>query len=336
MAIAALRPFIGSLPASVSKCDEGGTVKGRGRYLAVVHSVHLSCLAFASFFALVPVLASQAQMDPTPTEENRMRELVDDLKDLIQKADGDDRSEPGLLRQLRDLVGRYDWPWRVLLLREDFRDGDYTYDPPWIVNHGEFRVVNGSGLKTVFHPVRQGRYLADTKGENPVDVLDEIFGRVREREEKDDLQRTSPSAAEIYTQLDISNAFVVKVQLKLSGYHDRNNRLELGPYLTDERNSGYRLAYESGNGPSISLLRVAPGSSAVIEIWDRGVDVEDGNPHIIEWRRRADGEMVVFLDAKEIIRAMDRAPIDWFDGFSIINKGGDYELTEISIFGAYR
>jgi hypothetical protein len=134
----------------------------------------------------------------------------------------------------------------------------------------------------------------------------------------------------------MSSAFAVKLQLKFGGYSDGDNRLEFGPYLGDERDSGYRLAYESANRPSISLLRVAPGRSAVIETIDRGVNVEDGNLHIIEWRRAADGEMVVLLDDKEIIRTLDRAHADWFDGFTIINRGGVYELKEISISGIHR
>jgi len=134
----------------------------------------------------------------------------------------------------------------------------------------------------------------------------------------------------------MSSAFAVKLQLKFGGYPDGDNRLEFGPYLSDERDSGYRLAYESANRSSISLLRVAPGRSAVIETFDRSVNVEDGNLHTIEWRRAADGEMVVLLDDKEIIRTLDRAHADWFDGFTIINKGGVYELKEISIFGVHR
>jgi hypothetical protein len=55
--------------------------------------------------------------------------------------------------------------------------------------------------------------------------------------------------------------------------------------------------------------------------------------HQIEWRRVPDGEMIVFLDGKEIIRTLDRADPDGFDGFTIANKGGDYTIRQIAIFG---
>jgi hypothetical protein len=292
-------------------------------------------VAFAIFLTLVPVSHLQAQTEPGSAAASRTQELVDQLKELIRGAERDQRSSPLLTKQLRELVRRYDWPWKVALLHDDFRDGDYTYDPSWIVSNGDFRVVRGSGLRTVFDTTRQGRRLVDKRNENPaMDIFEGIFG-ARDREARSDLQTTSQSGAEIYTRLSITKAFAVKVQLKFRGNSDDDNRLEFGPYLNNERHLGYRLAYESGNRPSLSLLRIAPGRSAIIETYDRGLDLEDGNPHIIEWRRADDGEMVVLLDDKEIIRTIDRAHSDSFNGFNIVNKGGVYELKEISIFGTH-
>jgi hypothetical protein len=293
-------------------------------------------VAFAAFLTLVPVSHSQAQVDQGPAGGSRAQELVDQLKELIRGAERDQRSSPWLTKQLRELVRRYEWPWRVALLRDDFRDGDYTYDPSWIVSHGDFRVVRGSGLRTVFDTTREGRRLVDRKSENPaLDIFEGIFGGARERETRNDLQTTSLAGAEIYTRLAITKAFAVKLQLKFRGNPDDDNRLEFGPYLNNERHLGYRLAYESGNKGALSLLRIAPGRSAIIETYDRGLDLEDGNPHVIEWRRGDDSEMVVLLDDKEIIRTVDRAHSDSFSGFNIVNKGGVYELKEISIFGTH-
>ncbi len=298
-------------------------------------------VSLMSGFAILLVgalaLPSRAQTDPYPAGDKRTLELVDHLKELIQTAEKDRRSDPWLVRQLRETVRRYDWPWRVSLLHDDFRDGDFSHNPSWIVRNGDFWVARGAGLRTAHDAPRQGRRPADRRGEySAMDLLEGIFAGGREREGRRELPTSMTSDAEIYTRLAISNAFALKLQLRARGDYDANNRLEFGPYFSEERSAGYRLVYESGNRPSLSLLRIAPRRSAVIESVDLGGVLEDGNPHMIEWRRGADGEMVILLNDKEIIRTTDRAHTESFDGFAFINKGGDYEVKQISILGTRR
>lgn len=294
-------------------------------------------VALAIFLTLAPVLAVEAQTDQGPSEGARTQELVDHLKELIRGAEQDRRSNPAMTKQLRDLVRRYDWPWRTSLLYDDFRDGDYTHNPRWVANHGEFLVARGAGLRSSFDPpASKMRRTSDRRSDSPAwELLGEVLLGGRERE-VDASQTSSKSEAEIFTRVGISNAFAVKLQINLRSYTDRNTRLEFGPFQGQERSSGYRLAYESGKTPSLSLLRYWPNRSAVIEMVDQGIVLEDGNPHTIEWRRGNDGEMVVLLDNKEVIRTVDRAHDDPFDGFGVVNKGGEFELKQISIFGAQR
>jgi hypothetical protein len=292
-------------------------------------------VAIAILLTFILASHSQAQVDQAPAAGSRTLELVDRLKDLIRGAERDQRSSSWLTQQLRDLVRRYDWPWRVRLFYDDFRDGDYTSNPRWIVSNGDFWVTRDSALRSVFDPPPQTRRLSDRRSDSAIELLQGILwgGSANEPRET---QTNSQSGAEIYTRLPITNAFAAKFQLRFRNDHDSNNRLEFGPYQGDERDSGYRLAYESGKVPSFTLLRFTPGRSAVIESHDLGLNLEDGNPHTVEWRRGNDGEMVVLLDEKEIIRTVDRAYSDSFDGFTLINKGGVYELKEISIFGTRR
>jgi hypothetical protein len=43
--------------------------------------------------------------------------------------------------------------------------------------------------------------------------------------------------------------------------------------------------------------------------------------------------MVMLLDNKEVMRTVDRAHDDPVDGFAVINKGGEFELKQVSILG---
>ena len=294
-------------------------------------------VALAMFLTLAPVLPAHAQTDQVSAGEGRTQELVEQLKELIRAADQDRRSNPLTTKQLRDLVRRYDWPWRVSLLYDDFRDGDYTYNPRWNVNNGEFRVARGSGLRSYFDPpVSQVRRTTSRRGDgSAMEVLGELLLGTRERE-AEPAPANVKSEAEIFTRVGITNAFVVKAELNIRRYTDRDTRIEFGPYQGDDRSSGYRLAYESGRKPSLTLLRFSPGRSAVIEMTDQEMTLADGNSHAIEWRRTSDGEMIVLLDNKEIIKTVDRAHDDPFDGFAMINKGGEFEVKRVSIFGTQR
>jgi hypothetical protein len=294
--------------------------------------------SIAAFTVLTVALISpvRAQTDPGSIGLAKTQELVDQLKDVIRGAEQLRGSNQPLTRQLRDLIRRYDWPWRTSLLYDDFRDGDYTYNPRWVVNQGEFSVTRGAGLISKFDPApyRTHRTSDRRSDGSALDVLGEILLGGRERDIP--THASLKSEGEIFTRFGISNAFAAKVQLNLRSYADRDTRLEFGPFQGDDRSSGYRIAYESGKIPALSLLRFGPNRSGIIETIDRGIDLEDGNTHNIEWRRGNDGEMVVLLDDKEVIRAVDRAYDDAFDGFNIVNKGGEFEIKQVSIFGTQR
>ncbi len=288
----------------------------------------------AMFFTIVSASAVRAQMDQEQVSGSRTQELVDLLKDVIRGAEHDRRSSFSITRQLKDLVRRYDWPWRVSLLYDDFRDGDYTYNPRWTVNRGEFWVRRGGGLGTYLELPSSGRYRTSDRGSDSpaLDVLTDILLGNREQT-AGEAQTGAKPEAEIITRVGISNAFALKLKIDSKNYGDRTNRLEFGPYQGQDRSSGYRLAYESGSAPSLSLLRFGSNRSSVIERVGQEIVLDDGVPHTFEWRRSGDGEMVVLLDAKEVIRTVDRAYSDPFDGFAFINKGGEFEVQQISIFG---
>jgi hypothetical protein len=225
-------------------------------------------LLVAIFLTIVPVFSATAQVNPTPTGETRVLELVDQLKDVIQKAEKS-RTDPSLMRQLRDLVRRYDFPWRVALLYDDFRDGDYTANPPWMVDKGDFR-VSQFGLGTVLTPPASPTRGAPEKrgAKSALEIFGGILGGMT-RQEETAPQPAQPSTAEIYTELRISNPFAVKLQLTSRGRSADGARLEFGPYQGRERNQGYRLVYTPGNKPAFALLRVAAGRSSVIEAYDK-------------------------------------------------------------------
>ena len=139
-------------------------------------------------------------------------------------------------------------------------------------------------------------------------------------------------AAEISTRLEITNAFSIRLRLTSQG---DAGRLLFGPYQGGDRQAGYRLAYNPGSRPSLELLRVGRRGRRprVIESYDDPVALGDGRPHLLEWNRTGDGTMTVSIDSRELMRVQDRRFRDPFDGFTLINRGGDYAVRWIKIKG---
>jgi hypothetical protein len=297
----------------------------------------ISRVVIFTALALALFSPARAQTNPGLTSDARTQELVDQLKDVMRRAEEQRGANQPIIRQLRDLVRRYDWPWRISLLYDDFGDGDYTHNPRWVVNEGEFWVARGGGLRSNFDPTayRTQRTSDRRSDRSAIDVLGEILVGGRERDVTP-TQVNSKSEGEIFTRVAISNAFAATVQLNLRSSTDRNTRVEFGPFQGDDRSLGYRLAYDSAKTPTLSLIRLGPNRSGIIETSDRGIALEDGNTHTIEWHRGNDGEMVVLFDGREVIRTVDRAYDDPFDGFNIVNKGGEFEIKQVSVFGTQR
>jgi hypothetical protein len=270
--------------------------------------------------------------DTGPQGDDRTQELVDRLRPIIQQADEDRSASPRLIRQLREVVREYDWPWRVTLLDDDFRDGDFTADPAWTVIGGNFRVERWLGLRTQFTPRRRKR--DSRSGEQ--DFTTRLFGAIvteATRDSNRDDRRRRLRQAEIHTEVGISNAFAVRVELVSFGNEDLRGAFQLGPYQGSERITGYRLEYNSGKRPFVQLMRILPGGSAVIELADLEAALEDSKPHLLEWRRDRDGEMVVLIDGNELMRALDRGIQQPFDGLTFVNLGGEYGVRRLTVSG---
>ena len=99
------------------------------------------------------------------------------------------------------------------------------------------------------------------------------------------------------------------------------------------RTLGYRLAYNAGAHRSVELLRVGGRGSAVIDSRRLNAGIEDGRVHTVLLTRDALGALAVSIDGKEIMRVTDRGFRDSFDAFVLINRGGDYTVRSIAVYG---
>ena len=297
---------------------------------------------FHSIFPLLGV-ALVAGLWAAPTQAqgvepgNQVQVLVNELRAELDRAEKDRLADPWFLRDLRQILDRYDFPWQVRILHDDFSGQGPGPDAPWRVTAGEFLIDWRHGLRTVIKPPRQ------TQSQQQSDPTAALIGALLQQAltgEQGGQQTTSqePTYAAMIAPARISNAFAIEIELSSRPVDGvSTGRLEFGPYQGEGANAGYRLVYSPGapaGSPSLELLRVSSrGTTSTLEFYDQPLSLQDGQPHTLTWTRDRAGMMVVKLDGQVLMETTDRSYRDPFDGLAVVNSGGDYAFRRVTIDG---
>ena len=254
--------------------------------------------------------------------------------------------DPWYLRDLRNLLGRYENPWDKRLFSDDFSGRGPQPDAPWQVTAGEFLIDWRYGLRSVVEAPAPVPQRAETKSSEK-QAMKQLFGQLLQQtlrgqqggqSAEEPPPPSGPGFAAAIAPVKVTNAFALRVDLTSRVVQGvPGARLEFGPYQGADASAGYRLAYSpgpTGGAPSLALLRLSSrGGISTIELYDQPLELEDGNSHVIEWTRDGRGHMVVRVDGTEVINVTDRSFRDPFDGVALVNSGGDYALRSITVDG---
>ena len=279
-------------------------------------------------------LPPQKEINGVAVTDKRTQEVLDQFKKLVETGTKERKADQDFLAELRELIRRYDWPWRILLFQDDFTDNDFTSNPSWSVASGEFRVDAYNRLQTRLRRSEE-KPKPSSSGEEKdtaAQIFGIIMGEIMKEKQPASSQPPQPSKAEIYSVVSISNAFFIDIELLISS-GTKSPRIEFGPYQGKQHNRGYRLNYVGGKTPFLELTRLAYGGSSVIDVSHSVPALDDGKAHIIQWRRYDNGDMIITVDKNEVIRTIDRAFHDPFEGITLVNHAGEYAIPSISIYG---
>lgn len=200
-------------------------------------------------------------------------------------------------------------------VRDDFSDGDHTRNPAWRIGSGRLEVRNG-GLNSVVTPSETrpqdaGRQILEA-------LLKQQLGVERPGQE-------ATAAAVAYLPFRVAPEF--RMTMLVSGSAEPYSHIELGPYRGNGLNHGYRLSHR-GDQPLQLIYTDDRGTSVIASARYR---LENSVPQRLIWQRDADGRMTVTRDGEVLIDVVDRKVSDGFDGFSLINAGGEWTLHELIV-----
>ena len=205
-------------------------------------------------------------------------------------------------------------PYRVRV-RDDFADGDHTRNPSWRIASGRFD-VRGGGLNSTMIP----------PSERVEDMGRQILSNLLQQQ----LGFTLPgqeTAAAAYLPTRINPEF--RITTEVSGSAEAHSHIDLGPYQGDKLNHGYRLNYRTSQSRPLQLIVV--NESGISVIASARLPLDSGEPHRLVWERDAEGRMTVTRNDEILIDVVDRTTDEPFDGFSLINAGGDWTLHEVIV-----
>jgi len=277
--------------------------------------------------------------------------IVDRIRDISEKGRKERAADRWLLRSLDELVAQYEWPWRNELLFEDFSDGDFTKEPGWKVINGEFWVDVRLGLRSRIHAREYERYRDEEVEEKPdssrkdeQDIGSALLGALlsealqsKKREEPKEVsrkqqQRQKASLAEIHLPLKTPPAFAFHSEFSAHNAPSESGRLQFALYQSHQGDFGYILAINTGDNPSLQLFQRFRGRSMLIETV-KLADLNDGQPHELEWRMTDYGDIELLVDQQSLLRSRDRGFSKGFSQLAIINKGGDFGVRSIQLQG---
>ncbi len=257
-------------------------------------------------------------------------DLTERLRALIREGERRRAADRWFLDELRAITRRNRRPSSREVVRDDFRDGDYTRSPVWRVASGRFDVTRRMGLTSIVE-ARGEAPPAETKAGR--DIASALLGELLQRSlgGRDRGARSGASdLAEIFLPRKLSNAFTIRMEIAFRG---TRGRLVFGPYDGRRRDRGYRLAFSPGEGSGLELYRATRRGPQLIAAYKKPVKAREGRAYVIEWIRERNGEMIVLLDGQELLRAPDLGQRGVFNGFLLENSGGHFGLREITIHG---
>ena len=281
-----------------------------------------------------PIAASE------PSSNTELKAMISELENKVAVEDERLAAQFKFLEELRALIAKYKSRIKELFLSDDFKDGNYTNSPEWIVKSGSF-FINESGqlsnsvvTKAIEPQERPGKDKSFEKEAIGL-VLDGIFGSKKEAEQERKSERPSQvvQPATIYSKASIDPDFEIDIEFISKSEMGEMEIILLG---SDNLTPRYRLNYKKNGSQHrpIEIIRENKGRKFIIEASTKFPQIDDGTLHKIKWVRYRNGVMNVLIDNDIVLDTHEVYFKNRFTGIEIQNNGGTYQWASIDIYKA--
>ncbi|MBC8549575.1 MAG: hypothetical protein H8D23_07980 [Candidatus Brocadiales bacterium] len=263
--------------------------------------------------------------------------MISELENKITIEDEHLVAQSKFLEELRTLIAKYRSRIKELFFSDDFKDGNYTNNPKWIVKSGNFFVNEAGQLSNsvvaqdVEPATRSGKDKSLEKEAIGL-VLDGIFGSKKKAEPERKPERPSQvvQPAIIYSQASISPDFEIDVEFISNSEMGEMEIVLLG---SDNLTPRYRLNYKKNGSQErpIEIIRENNGRKFIIEAATKYPQIDDGTPHNVKWIRYKNGVMNVLIDNDIVLETHEVYFKNKFSGIEIQNNGGTYQWASLKI-----
>lgn len=297
-----------------------------------INSIIFILIILFLFFS--PLSASETDGDP------QLKAMISDLEKKIDDADKRMVAHPSFLEELRTLVEKYKSQLREVFFKDNFKDGNYTQHPEWVVRSGYFfvkknhRLSNSVELQAYEPEKNTASTQTRSLEEEAVGVLlNSIFGAKKEDspvEEKPAASQEPVQPAYIYTKTSFPAAFEMNLNFMSTSLSGEMEIVLLGTKSLTPR---YRLNLKPDNSEDspIEIIRESNSRQFVIGAATKFPRVNDGKLHTLTWKRLTNGAMHVLIDGDVVLQTVEVYYKDSFSGFGIANNGGSYEWDSFNI-----
>lgn len=250
------------------------------------------------------------------TAQDALKKLVGDIDALIQKAERDRSANSRFLNDLKAAIRPHQSTWATAILDEDFSDGDYTRNPRWTPVAGRFEVAKGLVMSPRIEQQSQ---------QSAAQLLNNLLGA--------NSQTNTMQGAVIALDRDLPNVFALDVILRASDLRNaRESAMRIGVTQGADRRGGYWVVVEPGTQPTVGLYVISRSGVRRLGVASVGGDLLAGDDVRIQWQRRDNDLIRVYVNKDKLIETTDPTYQQRFTSIVLASDGMDTTVRRVRAF----